>query len=84
MLTAKGQAQANLTKDVIALDKFDVCLRSPLARARETAEIAWGTRSGTAFVDVDDLREIDLYAFEGLLKEDGMERYGQSLSLIHI
>lgn len=36
----------------------------------------WGTRSGTAFVDVDDLREIDLYAFEGLLKEDGMERYG--------
>lgn len=78
VLTAKGQAQANLTKDVIALDEFDVCLRSPLARARETAEIAWGTRSGTAFVDVDDLREIDLYAFEGLLKEDGMERYGQS------
>jgi probable phosphoglycerate mutase len=78
VLTAKGRAQANVTKDVIAMDTFDVCLRSPLARARETADIAWGTRAGTAFVDVDDLREIDLYAFEGLFKEDGMEKYGES------
>ncbi len=83
-LTEKGRGQAKLTREVVALDTFDACLRSPLKRASETAEIVWGNRrrneedgAGDPFVDVFDLREIDLYAFEGLLKEEGVEKFGE-------
>ena len=83
-LTEKGREQAESTRALLALDEFDACLRSPLKRASETAEIVWGNRKRSGedgasdpFVDVVDLREIDLYAFEGLLKEEGVEKFGE-------
>ena len=38
-------------------------VHSPLARAKETAEIIWGDRKGPAHV-LPSLREIDLYSFQ--------------------
>lgn len=69
---------------------------SPLRRARQTAAHIWplaaGGRpdpaapgdalqgAGGAVVTLDSLREIDLYAFQGLLKAEGEERYGTQYS----
>jgi len=75
VLTPKGQQQASLTRDMVCDMDFDVCLRSPLARASETADIVWSGRT-QRLVDVKDLREIDLYSFEGLLKDEGVAKFG--------
>ncbi|CAD6258284.1 unnamed protein product [Miscanthus lutarioriparius] len=56
-------------------DSFDACFTSPLARSRRTAEIIWQGRDDDLIPD-SDLREIDLYSFQGLLKHEGKERYG--------
>ena len=47
---------------------FDVGFRSPLARASRTAEVIWDSRP-SQLIDLWELREIDLYSFQGLLKE---------------
>ena len=47
----------------LAEDKFDMLVHSPLARAKETAEIIWGDRKGQVHV-LPSLREIDLYSFQ--------------------
>jgi probable phosphoglycerate mutase len=66
-----------MTRELILGMEYEACLRSPLARASETADIVWSGRSGAkAPVDVYDLREIDLYGFEGLLKKKGMDTFG--------
>ena len=44
-------------------DKFDALYHSPLARADQTAQIVWGSRSGPVTV-LPSLREIDLYSFQ--------------------
>lgn len=75
VLTSKGKDQAGMTRDMVRDMEFDICLRSPLARASETADIVWAGRT-PGLVDVSDLREIDLYAFEGLLKAEGVEKFG--------
>ena len=59
-------------------ERFDSCLRSPLRRASKTAEIIWGTREFDLVNDDYELREIDLYSFQGLFKAEGKERFGES------
>lgn len=44
-------------------DNFDMLVHSPLARAKETAEIIWGNRKGEVHV-LPSLREVDLYSFQ--------------------
>ena len=77
VLTEKGKEQARVSGEMLAQDRFDTLIHSPLARAAETAEIVWGRREGYGEATVlPTLREVDLYAFEGLLKAEGIERFG--------
>ena len=82
VLTEKGRAQAAASAEAVAGARVDALYASPLARARETADIVWGdgrerSEDGRAVATiVDELREIDLYAFQGLLKAEGKERFG--------
>ncbi|KAK4786029.1 hypothetical protein SAY86_002718 [Trapa natans] len=53
---------------------ISICF-SPLKRSKRTAEIIWGVREEEIITDFD-LREIDLYSFQGLLKHEGKEKFG--------
>ncbi|KAH7296788.1 hypothetical protein KP509_26G038700 [Ceratopteris richardii] len=77
VLTAKGEIQAETSRQMLLSDFFDVCFYSPLARAKRTAEIIWGERT-EPMISIHDLREIDLYGFQGLMKNEGKERYGDA------
>ncbi|BBM98079.1 2-carboxy-D-arabinitol-1-phosphatase [Marchantia polymorpha subsp. ruderalis] len=77
-LTSKGESQAAISRQMLSSDSFDVCIHSPLSRAKHTAEIIWDARSKDAVISLDDLREIDLYAFQGLDKEHGKELFGDA------
>lgn len=60
-----GMSFHNKVEDVLQLldDNFDMLVHSPLARAKETAEIIWGNRKGKVHV-LPSLREVDLYSFQ--------------------
>jgi 2,3-bisphosphoglycerate-dependent phosphoglycerate mutase len=76
-LTAKGREQARRLGDWLkARDlRWDAAIASPLARARETAEII-ALRSGfPAPTFEDDLREVKAGALEGLTREEMSERH---------
>ncbi|XP_062197631.1 2-carboxy-D-arabinitol-1-phosphatase-like [Phragmites australis] len=75
VLTPKGESQAETSRQMLLSDSFDACFTSPLARSHRTAEIIWEGRDEDLTPD-SDLREIDLYSFQGLLKHEGKERYG--------
>ncbi|KAL9247400.1 hypothetical protein vseg_020836 [Gypsophila vaccaria] len=75
VLTPKGEAQAETSRIMLLDDSFDVCFTSPLSRSKRTAEIIWGSRDAPMIPD-NDLREIDLYSFQGLLKHEGKEKFG--------
>eukprot|EP00803_Ostreobium_quekettii_P008845 evm.model.scf_195.10 EVM.evm.TU.scf_195.10 scf_195:60836-66886(-) len=75
VLTEFGELQAATTGEMLAQEEFDVMFHSPLERAKRTAEIVWNGRSAAAH-EMPCLREIDLYSFQGLLKADGKQRYG--------
>ena len=77
VLTAKGEAQAETTRQMLLGKHFDVGFRSPLKRASRTAEVIWDVRT-SELVDLWELREIDLYSFQGLLKGEGKERFGEA------
>ena len=72
VLTELGKTQARRSAELLRSQKFDHCLRSPLQRAHRTAEVIWGVeeRNREKMDTIDDLREIDLYAFQGLDKND--------------
>ncbi|GAX78478.1 hypothetical protein CEUSTIGMA_g5917.t1 [Chlamydomonas eustigma] len=72
VLTEKGRAQAEATRAMLQKETFDRIYASPLARARETADIILkgGSHSGTPRYNLPVLREIDLYSFQGLLKTE--------------
>ncbi|PIN10886.1 Phosphoglycerate mutase [Handroanthus impetiginosus] len=75
VLTSKGESQAETSRQMLLDDSFDVCFSSPLIRSKRTAEIIWDSRSEEIITD-SNLREIDLYSFQGLLKNEGKARYG--------
>ncbi|EOY33553.1 Phosphoglycerate/bisphosphoglycerate mutase family protein isoform 1 [Theobroma cacao] len=75
VLTKKGEAQAETSRYMLFDDSFDVCFSSPLIRSKRTAEIIWGIREEEIITD-SDLREIDLYSFQGLLKHEGKAKFG--------
>ena len=73
-LTERGREQAARCRDALAAIPFDSCFTSPLARAREFAEIVWEGR-GAPLVHVDDLREAELGLLQGLLNRDAEALY---------
>lgn len=75
VLTPKGEAQAETSRQMLLDESFDVCFTSPLARSKRTAEIIWGNRKEPMIPEFD-LREIDLYSFQGLLKHEGKQKFG--------
>ncbi|KAK9127656.1 hypothetical protein Syun_016453 [Stephania yunnanensis] len=77
VLTQKGESQAETSRQMLIDDTFDVCFTSPLIRSKRTAEIIWDGR-GKEMVPELELREIDLYSFQGLLKHEGKERFGEA------
>ncbi|KAL5717127.1 2-carboxy-D-arabinitol-1-phosphatase [Ranunculus cassubicifolius] len=77
VLTQKGETQAEISRQMLLNDSFDICFASPLARSRRTAEVIWNTRE-EAIIDDYDLREIDLYSFQGLLKQEGKDKFGEA------
>lgn len=76
-LTHKGEMEAQNARQMLLKDTFDVCFHSPLARSQRTAEIIWDSRK-LEMIPEHDLREIDLYSFQGLLKHEGKERFGEA------
>lgn len=76
-LTAKGESQAETSRQMLLGDTFDICFHSPLQRSSKTAEIIWDNRQAP-MVAIHDLREIDLYSFQGLFKEEGKARFGDA------
>ncbi|KAF8098901.1 hypothetical protein N665_0256s0031 [Sinapis alba] len=77
VLTNKGESQADISRQMLLHDSFDVCFTSPLKRSKKTAEIIWGRREAEMIFDYD-LREIDLYSFQGLLKKEGKSKFGEA------
>ncbi|CAM6128707.1 unnamed protein product [Calypogeia fissa] len=80
-LTTKGETQAETSRQMLLSDSFDVCFHSPLSRAKRTAEIIWSSRKKEAMVSMDDLREIDLYSFQGLFKDEGKAQFGDAYKM---
>eukprot|EP00252_Welwitschia_mirabilis_P008931 TRINITY_DN211_c0_g1_i1.p1 TRINITY_DN211_c0_g1~~TRINITY_DN211_c0_g1_i1.p1 ORF type:complete len:309 (+),score=42.82 TRINITY_DN211_c0_g1_i1:67-927(+) len=79
VLTHKGVTEAETARQMLLDDTFNVCFHSPLARSKRTAEIIWDFRKGEMIPD-NDLREIDLYSFQGLLKHEGKQLFGEAYS----
>ncbi|KAG2487481.1 hypothetical protein HYH03_013902 [Edaphochlamys debaryana] len=85
VLTAKGVKQAEKTQDMLSAMRFAAVLHSPLARARQTAEVVLQAHQpgsacpapAPAPTTLPSLREIDLYSFQGLLKHEGKALYGK-------
>ncbi|XP_055829175.1 probable 2-carboxy-D-arabinitol-1-phosphatase isoform X2 [Solanum dulcamara] len=77
VLTSKGESQAETSRQMLIDDSFDICFSSPLRRSKRTAEIIWGVREEEIITD-SDMREIDLYSFQGLLKYEGKAKYGEA------
>ncbi|CAK9149606.1 unnamed protein product [Ilex paraguariensis] len=48
---------------------------SPLIRSKRTAEVIWGSCKEEIITD-SELREIDLYSLQGLLKHEGKAKFG--------
>ncbi|KAL4182488.1 hypothetical protein AMTRI_Chr11g150340 [Amborella trichopoda] len=77
VLTQKGESQAETSRQMLIGDSFDVCFTSPLSRSKRTAEIIWFYRKDE-MISEPDLREIDLYSFQGLLKHEGKSKFGNA------
>lgn len=75
VLTDLGRSQAETTREMLFGENFDLLMTSPLERSRKTAEIVWNGREFPT-MELPQLREIDLYSFQGLLKDEGKQRFG--------
>ena len=73
-LSERGRHQAALIEDVFPDEAGVRFVRSPLARARQTAAIATAGRGAPVETDVD-LREIDFGEWEGLTYEEVEKGY---------
>jgi len=79
-LTEKGAGQAAVTKSLLENAKFDASWVSPLKRAQSTADIVWSSSEVKPQV-LTSLREIDLYSFQGLIKQEAEKEYGEVYKL---
>ena len=61
-------------------ESFDKLFHSPLKRAADTAKFVWGTAEEPVRV-LSSLREVDLYSFQGLLKAEGQDKFGEEFAM---
>ena len=67
VLTANGKRTAKLIGQALQTEKIQTIYASPLKRVQQTADIIFNQLSTDAAIELrDDLREIDLPAWEGL------------------
>jgi probable phosphoglycerate mutase len=79
VLTERGAAAAALTGRHLARRRFDAVISSPLRRAHQTAGIILGELGGAPPIETsDDLRELDLGAWQGKPIEDVKQRLPES------
>ena len=72
-LSARGRVQSERLRGILPRDSVIRCFSSPLARARQTAEIA--TQGCGIAIEIEpDLREVDFGRWEGLTFEQIKER----------
>jgi probable phosphoglycerate mutase len=76
-LAAEGRQDAAQVGVVLKEVPIDVVYSSPLKRARETTEIILGHREGETLLPqfTDDLKEINLLAWEGMPFDDVKQKY---------
>jgi probable phosphoglycerate mutase len=77
-LTEVGQTAAHKVGEALSEISFDVAYSSPLRRAKDTAEIILShlkQAPGAGFQTLDDLKEIHLVLWEGLLFKDVEQKY---------
>ncbi len=74
-LTEKGRSQAAETGRMLSPRRPDVMLTSPLARARETAEIMAREAGVSDLIVMDGLMEVDIGIFTNLSGEQARERF---------
>ena len=75
-LTAEGQAQARSTGAALRDLRFDAAYTSPLRRAADTAtQLLAEQGQGLSAQPSDDLLEIDLAPWSGLLRQEVRERF---------
>ncbi|UBF25745.1 histidine phosphatase family protein [Kovacikia minuta CCNUW1] len=80
-LTETGRASALQVGDALSELKFDAVYSSPLSRARDTAELILSrlkTPPATPLQTTDNLKEINLVLWEGLLFTEVAERYPEA------
>ena len=73
-LSDEGRRQVAALRDRLGEQSFDVCYSSALSRARETGQIVLGGRAVPSH-ERADLGEMHYGAWEGLLREEIIERY---------
>lgn len=76
-LSPRGIEQAELLGESIAPLEVDRVVASPLTRARQTAQIAYGKRSPEI---LDELQEFSFGAWEGMTEQEIAERYPDSFA----
>ncbi|HLO50895.1 MAG TPA: histidine phosphatase family protein [Kamptonema sp.] len=76
VLTEKGRTAASQVGEVLNSLTFDCAYSSPLQRAKETAEIILSClESPPPLQATDQLMEIDLPLWEGMLREEVLEKF---------
>ena len=82
VLTETGQNTARQVGEALQSLKFDAIYSSPLQRAKQTTEIIHSYLESPPPVQIkENLREIDLPLWEGMLREEVIEKYPEDYSL---
>lgn len=80
-LTPTGEVQAQRVAEALAGIPLDCAYCSPLSRALDTARVILKDREGIPLHVTDQLREIDLTAWEGLTFAEVQEKYPEDYHL---
>lgn len=82
VLTETGQNTARQVGEALQNLKFDAIYSSPLQRAKQTAEIIHSCLNSPPPVQTkENLREIDLPLWAGMLRDEVIEKYAEDYSL---
>lgn len=79
ILTEPGRATARLVGETLSSIDFDAAYSSPLQRAKETAEIILSHLTNPPQLQpIDKLMEIDLPVWEGMLRQEVIDRFPEA------
>jgi broad specificity phosphatase PhoE len=79
ILTEAGRSGALQAGDTLSSIAFDAAYTSPLRRAKETAEIILSRLTNPPQLEpTDKLMEIDLPLWEGMLRQDAMDKFPEA------